>query len=237
MKVGINGAVHDFSDMRVGINGAVRQASELWIGVNGAAKKVWPSYKPVVLDTESSFQLTTYDAFDKCFTVDENGWGFDETSMGWYKYYYFKNGPIYSYYNLVLNYSVEQAEGKAFNIKGDKFELIGAQRKVFTDSDYYGALTGDVSRYGLPIIATDGSLQTISGWVGLSTKDENRFDTIYSFSYSINSWYGDYQIGFGISTPYVGGVMQPGIALGCLRESEDGTSRTYSCNKIGLQQG
>ena len=33
MKVGINGAVHDFSDMRVGIKGAVRQASELWIGV------------------------------------------------------------------------------------------------------------------------------------------------------------------------------------------------------------
>ncbi|MFR5780797.1 MAG: hypothetical protein ACLUGA_07445 [Oscillospiraceae bacterium] len=54
MKVGINGAVHDFSDMRVGINGAVRQASELWIGVNGAAKKVWPTFPvggTVVIDT------------------------------------------------------------------------------------------------------------------------------------------------------------------------------------------
>ena len=42
MKVGVNGAVRDISDLKVGANGAVRQASELWIGVNGAAKKVWP---------------------------------------------------------------------------------------------------------------------------------------------------------------------------------------------------
>lgn len=43
MKVGVNGAVRDISDLKVGANGAVRQASELWIGVNGAVKKVWPT--------------------------------------------------------------------------------------------------------------------------------------------------------------------------------------------------
>lgn len=57
MKCGINGSVHDFSDMRVGINGAVRQASELWIGVNGATKKVWPTFPVggvVVIDVVGS---------------------------------------------------------------------------------------------------------------------------------------------------------------------------------------
>ena len=43
MKVGINGAVRDISDLKVGANGAVRAVSEVYIGVNGAVKKVWPT--------------------------------------------------------------------------------------------------------------------------------------------------------------------------------------------------
>lgn len=43
MKVGVNGAARDISDLKVGINGAVRAASELWQGKNGATQKVWPS--------------------------------------------------------------------------------------------------------------------------------------------------------------------------------------------------
>lgn len=57
MKVGVNGAVRDISDLKVGANGAVRQASELWIGVNGAAKKVWPTLPVgtvITLDTVGS---------------------------------------------------------------------------------------------------------------------------------------------------------------------------------------
>lgn len=54
MKVGINGAVRDISDLKVGANGAVRAVSEAYIGVNGAVKKVWPlipiGYQ-VILDT------------------------------------------------------------------------------------------------------------------------------------------------------------------------------------------
>ena len=42
MKVGINGAVRDISDLKVGTNGAVRSVSEVYIGVNGAVKKAWP---------------------------------------------------------------------------------------------------------------------------------------------------------------------------------------------------
>lgn len=42
MKVGVNGAVRDISDLKAGVNGAVHTVSELWIGVNGAVKKVWP---------------------------------------------------------------------------------------------------------------------------------------------------------------------------------------------------
>ena len=57
MKVGVNGAVRDISDLKVGANGAVRQASELWIGINGAATKVWPIIEvgyQEILDTVGS---------------------------------------------------------------------------------------------------------------------------------------------------------------------------------------
>ena len=43
MKVGVNGAVRDISDLKVGASGAVRAVSEAYIGVAGATKKVWPS--------------------------------------------------------------------------------------------------------------------------------------------------------------------------------------------------
>ena len=46
MKVGVNGAVRDITDLKVGANGAVRAVSEAYIGVNGATKKVWPSIIP-----------------------------------------------------------------------------------------------------------------------------------------------------------------------------------------------
>lgn len=46
MKVGVNGAVRDISDLKVGVSGAVRAVSEAYIGVNGAVKKVWPLIMP-----------------------------------------------------------------------------------------------------------------------------------------------------------------------------------------------
>lgn len=57
MKVGVNGAVRDISDLKVGANGAVRAVSEAYIGVNGAVKKVWPIFPVgtvIVLDTVGS---------------------------------------------------------------------------------------------------------------------------------------------------------------------------------------
>lgn len=57
MKVGVNGAVRDISDLRVGANGAVRAVSELWVGLNGATKKVWPTY-PSVLDENTWEQIS-----------------------------------------------------------------------------------------------------------------------------------------------------------------------------------
>ena len=44
MKVGVNGAVRDISDLKVGVSGAVRAVSEGYAGVGGATKKVWPSF-------------------------------------------------------------------------------------------------------------------------------------------------------------------------------------------------
>lgn len=57
MKVGVNGAVRDISDLKVGANGAVRAVSEAYIGVAGATKKVWPLLPigtQIVLDTVGS---------------------------------------------------------------------------------------------------------------------------------------------------------------------------------------
>lgn len=42
MKVGVNGAVRDISDIKVGVSGAVRTVSEGYAGVGGAVKKIWP---------------------------------------------------------------------------------------------------------------------------------------------------------------------------------------------------
>lgn len=57
MKVGVNGAVRDISDLKVGVSGAVRAVSEAYIGVNGAVKKVWPLIEvgyQEILDTVGS---------------------------------------------------------------------------------------------------------------------------------------------------------------------------------------
>lgn len=57
MKVGVNGAVRDISDLKVGVSGAVRAVSEAYIGVNGAIKKVWPTFPVgtvIILDTVGS---------------------------------------------------------------------------------------------------------------------------------------------------------------------------------------
>ena len=45
MKVGVNGAVRDISDLKVGVGGAVRPVNEVYISVSGATKKVWPNKK------------------------------------------------------------------------------------------------------------------------------------------------------------------------------------------------
>lgn len=42
MKVGVNGAVRNISDIKVGASGAVRAVSEGYAGVGGAVKKIWP---------------------------------------------------------------------------------------------------------------------------------------------------------------------------------------------------
>ena len=47
MKVGVNGAVRDISDLKVGVSGAVRAVSEGYIGVGGAVKKIWPVIGPL----------------------------------------------------------------------------------------------------------------------------------------------------------------------------------------------
>ena len=58
MKVGVNGAVRDISDLKVDVNGAVRTVSEAYIGVSGAVKKVWPKLPigtQIIIDEVKSY--------------------------------------------------------------------------------------------------------------------------------------------------------------------------------------
>lgn len=80
MKVGINGAVRDISDIKVGINGAVRSATELWQGKNGAAQKVWPTILPLndyswdeISDISASGNASNYFEIGDCKEITLNG--------------------------------------------------------------------------------------------------------------------------------------------------------------------
>ena len=80
MKVGINGAVRDISDLKVGVSGAVRAVSEAYIGVAGATKKVWPNKKALndctwdeISEISSSGQAANYFAVGDCKEIVLNG--------------------------------------------------------------------------------------------------------------------------------------------------------------------
>lgn len=80
MKVGVNGAVRDISDLKVGVSGAVRAVSEGYIGVAGATKKVWPNKKALndctwdeISEISSSGQAANYFAVGDCKEIVLNG--------------------------------------------------------------------------------------------------------------------------------------------------------------------
>lgn len=80
MKVGVNGAVRDISDIKVGVSGAVRAVSEAYIGVSGATKKVWPNKKALndctwdeISEISSSGQAANYFAVGDCKEIVLNG--------------------------------------------------------------------------------------------------------------------------------------------------------------------
>lgn len=62
MKVGINGASRDITDLKAGISGAVHSVGEVWIGVNGAVKQVWPNieffYEEKTFTTSTLYEST-----------------------------------------------------------------------------------------------------------------------------------------------------------------------------------
>lgn len=80
MKVGVNGAVRNISDLKVGVSGAVRAVSEAYIGVAGATKKVWPNKVPLndftwdeISEISSSGQAANYFAVGDRKQVTLNG--------------------------------------------------------------------------------------------------------------------------------------------------------------------
>lgn len=75
MKVGVNGAVRDISDLKVGANGAVRAVSEAYIGVNGAVKKVWPTYSIVKTEPiDKSLNRYSTKPMRLLYTITDTTW-------------------------------------------------------------------------------------------------------------------------------------------------------------------
>lgn len=97
MKVGVNGAVRDISDLKVGANGAVRAVSEAYIGVNGAVKKVWPTYSIVKTEPiDKSLSRFSTNTMRLLYTITGTTWEWYYLG-GFFDTYQLRDGPIYIY--------------------------------------------------------------------------------------------------------------------------------------------
>lgn len=137
MKVGVNGAVRDISDLKVGANGAVRAVSELWVGLNGAAKKVWPSFPA------PGKALDNY-TWDEISQISSANLGESYFSVGDRKQITL-NGTIgqltlsnYSTYAFIIgfNHNSSREGSNKIHFQLAKTALSGGADICFTDSSY-----------------------------------------------------------------------------------------------------
>ena len=137
MKVGVNGAVRDISDLKVGANGAVRAVSELWVGLNGATKKVWPTYSSV-LDENTWEQISEASSSG----VSENIWEVGDRK------HVTLNGTVgslslsnFSTYAFIIGFehnSSREGSGR-IHFQLAKTALSGGTDICFTDRQYLNA--------------------------------------------------------------------------------------------------
>ena len=133
MKVGVNGAVRDISDLKVGVSGAVRAVSEAYIGVAGATKKVWPNKKALndctwdeISEISSSGQAANYFAVGDRKEIVLNG-TVGELTFNDYHTYAFIIGFDH-------NASLEGSNRIHFQLA--KTALSGGTDICFTDGQY-----------------------------------------------------------------------------------------------------
>lgn len=137
MKVGINGASRDISDLKVGVSGAARQASELWIGVDGATKKVWP----VLPAPGKSLNGYTWDEISRISSANqgENYWNIGDCKQ------VALNGTIgslslsnYSTFAFIIgfNHNSEREGSGRIHFQLAKTALSGGTDICFTDGQY-----------------------------------------------------------------------------------------------------
>lgn len=133
MKVGINGAVRDISDLKVGASGAVRAVSEGYIGVAGATKKVWPNKKALndctwdeISEISSSGQAANYFAVGDCKEIVLNG------TVGVLRF-----GDYHTYAFIIgFNHNSGREGSGRIHFQLTKTALSGGKDICFTDGSY-----------------------------------------------------------------------------------------------------
>lgn len=133
MKVGVNGAVRDISDLKVGASGAVRAVSEAYIGVAGATKKVWPNKKALndctwdeISEISSSGQAANYFAVGDCKEIVLNGTVGELT---------FNNYHTYAFI-IGFDHNASREGNNRIHFQLAKTALSGGTDICFTDSSY-----------------------------------------------------------------------------------------------------
>lgn len=137
MKVGVNGAVRDISDIKVGVSGAVRAVSEGYIGVAGATKKVWPSLPAPgkALDNytwDEISQISSANLGESYFSVGDRK---QITLNGTVGALTFNNYHTYAFI-IGFDHNAELEGEHRIHFQLAKTALSGGKDICFTDSSY-----------------------------------------------------------------------------------------------------
>lgn len=137
MKVGVNGAVRDISDIKVGVSGAVRAVSEAYIGVAGATKKVWPSFPAPgkALDNytwDEISQISSANLGENYFSVGDRK---QITLNGTVGALTFNNYHTYAFI-IGFDHNAELEGEHRIHFQLAKTALSGGKDICFTDSSY-----------------------------------------------------------------------------------------------------
>lgn len=157
MKVGVNGAVRDISDLKVGVSGAVHAASELWVGLNGATKKVWPTYSSV-LDENTWEQISEASSSGVAENIWEVGDRKQVTLNGTVGSLSLSNFSTYAFIIGFNHNSGREGSGR-IHFQLAKTALSGGTDICFTDGQYLN--TGSSAAFRMNTSRTSSG-----GWKG-----------------------------------------------------------------------